>query len=640
MPRSRPSLDDILDPIARNLAGSTAKTGPGLQTQLAQLAALSKNAQTSWFGLIGLCLFVAVTLLGHKDTDFFAYGTATTLPLVEIDIPVRSFFIIASLLVAALYIYLHLYLISLWAALAGAATRIGDHPLADRVFPWPISYAALWKGTGLRGDAAAPRVPSRLVIAVSFAPGWLFGLAVLSFLWYRSLPAHEEWLTLWIAFCLWAATVMGLASFIGVRALMAGTPGKKVVAMHRRRRRLTNVFAVLLAFLSWETTEGGILGYAGSGDQVIPLYPADLREAELTRKPPDWRPWHLWREEYQERFRRRNGIDAGVELTREQRLAFEGEAKRRYAEYIAQLDAPDLQEADLRKAIMHSAFLPAAILRGADMQGADLRGAEMQGADLRGARMEGAALFGAKLQGAALSRAKLHRADFRGAEMQGTVLSRAAMHGAVLSPAQLQGADFRWAEMHGAVLSRAQMHGAVLSQAKMRGAALSQANMQGAVLRGADMRGADLRGADMQGTDLSRTAMQEADLRAAEMLGADLRGAQMQGADCDSASFGAALLHSAILTCKENTLNQAQLALAVGDYRTVLPEGLTVTSCLEESQLTEDMMDALSHHPAVRDDPFRRSRAEIRHSLLCNRGADGNLIEQPRRVGRSVAAEQ
>jgi hypothetical protein len=57
----------------------------------------------------------------------------------------------------------------------------------------------------------------------------------------------------------------------------------------------------------------------------------------------------------------------------------------------------------------------------------------------------------------------------------------------------------------------------------------------------------------------------------------------------------------------------------VGDYRTVLPEGLTVASCLTEDQLTEDIKAALAHHPEEVD-AFRRSRAEIRDALLCDEG--------------------
>jgi len=73
------------------------------------------------------------------------------------------------------------------------------------------------------------------------------------------------------------------------------------------------------------------------------------------------------------------------------------------------------------------------------------------------------------------------------------------------------------------------------------------------------------------------------------------------------------------------------LEQAVGDSSTVLPDGLTVASCLET--LPKDVEEALAHRPEG-SDIFRTSRAEVRDALLCDRGADGNLTEQPVRVRR------
>jgi uncharacterized protein YjbI with pentapeptide repeats len=60
-------------------------------------------------------------------------------------------------------------------------------------------------------------------------------------------------------------------------------------------------------------------------------------------------------------------------LTSEQAAEFKREATERYAEYISQLDAPDLRGSDLRNARMSGTFLPGANLRKVEMQGANLR---------------------------------------------------------------------------------------------------------------------------------------------------------------------------------------------------------------------------------------------------------------------------
>ena len=135
MPKPDQTLDDILDPIAKGLTGTEPEPAPNPKAILDHIAQVSQNARATWYGLLGLLAFVGVTLLGHKDADFFAYGAETQLPLVGITVPVKAFFYAAPVLVAALYAYLHLYLMTLWDALGDLKQQKGAAPIADRVFP-------------------------------------------------------------------------------------------------------------------------------------------------------------------------------------------------------------------------------------------------------------------------------------------------------------------------------------------------------------------------------------------------------------------------------------------------------------------------------------------------------------------------
>ncbi len=156
-----PRLDDILDPIAKGLTGTKPEPAPEPNPQiiLDHIAEVSKNARATWFGLLGLLAFVGVTLLAHKDAEFFAFGAETQLPLIGIKVPVKAFFYVAPVLVAAIYAYLHLYLMTLWDSLADAPAKIDGQPLSDRVFPWLISYAALWDRNRRRRDGSAAPDP-------------------------------------------------------------------------------------------------------------------------------------------------------------------------------------------------------------------------------------------------------------------------------------------------------------------------------------------------------------------------------------------------------------------------------------------------------------------------------------------------
>jgi uncharacterized protein YjbI with pentapeptide repeats len=94
----------------------------------------------------------------------------------------------------------------------------------------------------------------------------------------------------------------------------------------------------------------------------------------------------------------------------------------------------------------------------------------------------------------------------------------------------------------------------------------------GANLKNADLRGADLRGADLQNADLRGADLQNADLRGADLQNADLRGANLGTSPFLGALFGEA--KGANLENVSN-LTQEQLDTAIGDDRTVLPDGLT-----------------------------------------------------------------
>ena len=197
--QDKPKTDEVVsEPERLEPPEPAAAPEPSIDQRLEHIREISQNARTNWFGLLALLAFVGVALLGHKDADFFARGVETQLPLLNFSVPTRSFFLAASLLIAALYIYLHLYLLGLWDALADVPQRRDEPPLGDRVYPWLLAQTALWYRNRSRPDeppSASPRVFAWLSVAVSVLFGWGFGVIVLGALWWRSMPAHEPWLT-------------------------------------------------------------------------------------------------------------------------------------------------------------------------------------------------------------------------------------------------------------------------------------------------------------------------------------------------------------------------------------------------------------------------------------------------------------
>lgn len=608
-----------------------ADSGP--QAALDHIREVSQNARANWFSLLALLTFVGVALMGHQDRDFFAVGVQTQLPLVGISVPPTAFFLAAPVLTAVLYAYLHLYLLNLWDALGDAPPRIAGNPLSEHIFPTLLAHAALWWRAHCRGDGAAPpRALGPYMALASVLLAWGFGIVILALLWWQSTALHHEGLTLWTALWLAVAAAAGYGSFTVMHRRMARNGHAAAHAPWSPRvRRTALALTAGLALASWLATEGleGAVRHVAAWTSAAPatapedwrvrdaegwhsrrplyerlaalarqtLAAADLSEAKLTPRPDGWKPWPLWRDDFEADYRKLRDLKPDDALETAPGSTFWTEMMRRYRHSLSALDGAAMSAADLRGVNMVSAFLPGADLRAARLRGAVLRGAQTQGAFLRGAEMQGADLSFAQMQGAVL----------RGAQMQGADMRTAHLQGAILLEAQMQGAVLGYAEMQGTLLALAQMQGTNLVGAQMQGAVLGRAQMQGANLVGAQMQGADLRWAQMQG----------ANLQEAQMQGADLREAWIQDADCSSATLTGALLQSATLTCRN--LTQEQLDQAVGDSETVLPPGLTVASCL--ASLPKDVEEALAAHRSEKGGPpFHSSRAEIRAALLCPDG--------------------
>ena len=80
------------------------------QDHIDRIDALTRNARNTWFTLLAALVFVSVTLMGVEHIDFYGVDRATKLPVVGVDVPTRSFFFAAPILIAAIYGYFHLYL--------------------------------------------------------------------------------------------------------------------------------------------------------------------------------------------------------------------------------------------------------------------------------------------------------------------------------------------------------------------------------------------------------------------------------------------------------------------------------------------------------------------------------------------------
>ncbi|WP_375229875.1 pentapeptide repeat-containing protein [Roseobacter sp. S98] len=551
------------------------------EQRIAKINELSLHLRSIWIGLLLALVFVGITLMGHRDADFFAFGAATTLPVVSVDVNPAAFFLAAPVLITAIYVYLHIFLMPLWDHIGEAAPDdgTGTLPLSDRVAPTIFALAAIWYRGRTRADGSmAPSVLGASIVGIALALGWAFGLFVLLVVWIRGMPLHDFTMTLVAAVCLWAASVVGLLSLRAAEGRMRGLPREHMARV--RPGLVVSLAAVLpvMVLASWERTRGGLLAAAGVPPALqIPLARADLREAELTKRPADWQPFDLFL------------LAAGVTGdTSPERIA---DVRRLWQNRLDTLEAPDLTGRDLRGADLTNAFLPGANLKGADLTGAQMQDATLSGVNFRGSTFDGVSLRHAELQGAVLSGLKIDRSDFSFALMAFSDLYASRILESSFSHVDLSGADLGETLFLGSSLVRVQLYRAKLENAAFVRSEMPYTSFIDANLSGVFAGETQFGQSDFSGSNLSYSTFLDSDLTYSRFQGntvletcfvvSNLAGASFEnvqpGGDPEYSvpfSFAGSSLTDAELSGLAGVLKGGMVTQAWGHADTALPDGM------------------------------------------------------------------
>jgi hypothetical protein len=319
-------------------------------------------------------------------------------------------------------------------------------PVADMIRPWIISDMALSRKPGAVHAYPLRSLSNTVVFLFTFAAGPV----VLAAFWWRSMPKHDEVLT--ILACgipLFAVVYAGAESW---RGLHAGSATQRHVT--RRERAGWGAGLLALSAIGFLTTEGGVTNAL--------LRPANLQDVVFVETPPDWLP----RDEAEQVFRRewcaqkgipkaacgpgplaRDAAGDRIKVAEDDRvprsrwcrekwgkdrqacIAFFATLAQKYAAAWAQARENAL------------AALPVRDLSGVDLRGANLRGARLEGADLFKARMEGANLSEARMEGAVLTSAQFNEeTDLRYTSIRSAVLTTVDLSMLNLMQAQIDSA--------------------------------------------------------------------------------------------------------------------------------------------------------------------------------------------------------
>jgi len=421
-----------------------------------------------FFALISACTYSILTVAGTSDAQLMLNSVSSNLPVLGAPIQLGPFYVVAPLLLLALFLYFQLNLQRLWEHLAELPAVFPDGtPIHRRATSWIFNLVPALYSPHLI-ESRPPLFWGQL--ALLGVLGWGAAPITVLVLWQRFLHKHASGATL--AILLLLALTLGAAVLFGqlcaATLRVRGTPSQ--IRSHLARDPVLYVglaMALIVVGLAGKSTAEALHGE---------------RPAGLTSS------YRLEREAHPE--------------TREvtSRLWF-----ALFPPPVAMLAQADLSNRS-----------------GASKEDlSDVKGAELSYENLRYARAYGAYLVRGNLVGADLTGAELALANARLANFEGAVLSEADVQGADLTGAMLDFVHLERAELSKAKLAAAHLREADLSGANLSGAFLPRADLSGARLDGAELRGADLSTA----RGLTRAQLEKAHVDGATQLPPDLLGA-------------------------------------------------------------------------------------------------------------------
>ncbi|PHS05723.1 MAG: hypothetical protein COA78_15035 [Blastopirellula sp.] len=478
--------------------------------------AASSQARNMWLGFLGLFSYLCVAIAGVSHVDLLL-NNLVKLPIVDVEIPLSSFFIAAPVL----FVLVHLGLLVQHALLS---KKIHDflHILDDGIIwgPGPDKIRGRVHSYAQTQLICGPE-RSRVLGLFLHIMTWttLYGLPVLLLLSFqiRFLPYHDEWVTFGHAVTL---SIEILCIFlIGLFIARPSASFFRSFADNIKTKPLLSFFVALFCPIAIYLSVFVLTVPDSHMDNYRQQQPAGL---SWIFNPADWLTKTIFVANHPPKAGNsgpswkldRNLVVIDVDVVPDKDDAYEEISHR-------------IRNRDLRYALLDRSDLHRVDFSNSDLTGVSAVGTRFEKskfglstlirADLQDAVMKGATFYFAQMQGA----------NLKGAQMQGAVLQRAEMEGAVFKFARMQGVDFSYARMQEATFYKTQMQGANFVSAQMQGANFSEAQMQATNFSNTKMQGADFSEAQMKATNFSNTKMQGANFSDAHMHLINFNGAQI-----------------------------------------------------------------------------------------------------------------
>jgi uncharacterized protein YjbI with pentapeptide repeats len=452
------------------MTGATMPDGVNFEDHIEHVRSTVANSRKMLMSVLLACLYSALTVATTTDVGLLTNSTSSKLPILGADIRINTFYVITPILLAALYVYFHVYLQRLWSGVSGLRRVVTSGIGADEVVDlWLIGRPGTTAGGRLGGSFAVLRS------FVSTALAWYLVPATLVLLWLRQLSRHD-WIVAGVCIVIISVVVgVGISSYFACIAKLS-PPSKTSRSWWSR-----GVVALLIAFgFLFIVTFGAIEGIAHRPDDKHNVQ-GRIDQARFVRLR-QWVP----------RVLSSIGFEPFVDLEEAivSKKPAEWDDKTLSHVLGASLDDRDLRRGNLRRVFLVSGRIRLAKLQRSDFYRADLRDADLWKSDARGANFRRANLAYAKfnhtvLDSADFSKAGCDSTNFGHASIRGANFKEAYLNKTTFFKADLSGTNFYKSKLINTKLTYVNLAGADFSKARFRAVQLHRANLDGADLTSA-----------------------------------------------------------------------------------------------------------------------------------------------------------
>jgi len=376
------------DEIVETIAEPKIKDKPEVPNSLIDnIAEASKNARKIYLLFIGLLAYSALTAVSTSDRRIILNEPAH-LPVINLDVSLDGFFILAPILSIFIFIYFQLYLHKLKRLIDDLRKNYQPIKEDQEIYPWMINFV---DELGYGFIAATQR------FIVKFSIWWSLP-TVLTFLalWY--IKKHHPVLMGIVGIMPLIGTFIVIVFFIHYQQPAGYNFNFNSLHIKAFLKKNKEMRIMLIAILILEIYIFTVfIPRALRGEQMFGSWPAvDLSNQNLVNRQDEEFKTVYWANQRQAKLQGAN---------------LRGTILKR-----ADLRDANLQGANLIEALLQGANLRTANLKGANLSEARMQGTDLQNADLSNVNIQGAKLDSADLRGVIIDNSNLIDANLTGAK--------------------------------------------------------------------------------------------------------------------------------------------------------------------------------------------------------------------------------